>query len=136
MIRRPSAARPRRRAGRRPLLRLAASAALAAAGLAAGGCDVVFPQRSPGEQIWRAQCAECHGVRGAGNTPRYMGKPYADLTDDLWRIGGDTVSLAESTRNGFFGEMPAFDHLSDLEIRQVVEYIRELRGEAAPGSAR
>lgn len=114
---------------------IAAALVLAAAGLAAGGCDLL-PERSPGETLWRKHCAECHGLTGAGNTPRYMGKPYADLLDDFWRVGGDPVALAESTRSGFFGEMPAFDHLSDTEIRQVVEYIRELRGEAAPGSAR
>ena len=138
MTDRPHLAPARRHAGRRSLAGLSALAALptlVAAGLAAGGCGLI-PERSPGEKLWRQYCAECHGLTGAGNTPRYMGKPYADLIDDTWRVGGDTVSLAQSTRSGFFGEMPPFDHLSDAEIRLVVEYLRELRGEATPGSAR
>jgi hypothetical protein len=60
-----------------------------------------------------------------------MGKPYADLLDDTWQVGGDLGTLRESTRTGFFGEMPAFDHLSDEEIRRVVDYLRELRRSAA-----
>lgn len=127
-VKRPA---PRRR--RTP----AALAALPlAAVLAAAGCDVIMPERSEGEKLWREYCAECHGLGGAGNTPRYMGKPYADLLDDHWRVGGETGTLQESTRNGFFGEMPAFDHLSDQEIRLVVDYLRELRDEIPPGSAR
>jgi mono/diheme cytochrome c family protein len=126
-----------RRARTGPPVRAAALAAvLAAAALAGAGCDVVFPKRSEGEKLWREYCAECHGLGGAGNTPRYMGKPYADLLDNVWRLGGETGTLQESTRNGFFGEMPAFDHLSDEEIRLVVDYLRGLRGEIAPGSAR
>jgi len=113
-----------------------ALALLLAAALAGAGCDLISPKRSEGEKLWRKHCAECHGLGGAGNTPRYMGKPYADLLDDVWRVGGDTGTLRESTRTGSFGEMPAFDHLSDEEIRLVVDYLRELRDEIAPGSAR
>lgn len=131
---RPRAARRARTV--RPARAAALVAVLAAAALAGAGCDVVFPNRSEGEKLWRKHCAECHGLGGAGNTPRYMGKPYADLLDNTWRVGGETGTLEESTRSGFFGEMPAFDHLSDEEIRLVVGYLRELRGEIAPGSAR
>lgn len=116
---------------------LAALAAAALAGVALGtsGCDLL-PQRSAGEKLWRANCAECHGLGGAGNTPRYMGKIYADLLDDTWRSGSDSIAVADVIRNGVFGEMPAYDQLSEEEIRLLVTYIRELRGEAAPGSAR
>lgn len=109
--------------------------ALIALALVTAACGLV-PERSPGEKLWRKYCTECHGLQGNGNTPRYMGKPYADLIDDTWRVGGDEYSLAESIRSGFFGEMPAFDHLSDKEIGTLVTYVRELRGEAVPGSTR
>jgi mono/diheme cytochrome c family protein len=135
----PPHTEPRRRRaarrGPRPRSAGAAAALLLAAAALAAGCEL-FPERSPGEKLWRKYCAECHGLTGAGNTPRYMGKVYADLLDDTWRVGGETSTLRESTRTGFFGEMPAFDQLSDEEIRQVVDYLRELRGEIAPGSAR
>lgn len=109
--------------------------ALAAISFATAGCGLM-PERSPGEKLWRKHCAECHGLGGAGNTPRYMGKLYADLLDDAWRAGGDSIAMADVIRGGVFGEMPAFDHLSEQEIRLLVTYIRELRGDAAPGSTR
>ncbi len=112
-----------------------AAVALATLALATAGCDLM-PQRSPGEKLWRKHCAECHGLGGAGNTPRYTGKIYADLLDDTWRTSGDSFAVAEVIRNGVFAEMPAFDQLSEEEIRLLVTYIRELRGEAVPGSAR
>lgn len=126
---------PARAAFRPAALTALVAAALAAISLATAGCGLM-PERSPGEKLWRKHCAECHGIGGAGNTPRYMGKLYADLLDDAWRAGGDSIAMADVIRNGVFGEMPAYDHLSEQEIRLLVTYIRELRGEAAPGSTR
>jgi mono/diheme cytochrome c family protein len=95
-------------------------------------CDQVFPHRSEGEKLYRANCAECHGLDGAGNTPGYMGNAYADLRDNLWKNGGDPDSMQEVVRNGVFGSMPKFDQLSAKEVREVVDYVRVLRGEKAP----
>lgn len=118
-----------------PLTAAALTVVLAGIGLAAAGCGLM-PERSPGEKLWRKHCAECHGLTGAGNTPRYMGKVYADLLDDTWRSGSDSIAMADVIRTGVFGEMPAYDQLSEEEIRLLVTYIRELRGEVAPGSTR
>lgn len=117
------------------LARTALFVALLVVAVAVAGCDLIV-ERSPGETLWRKHCAECHGIGGAGNTPRYMGKVYADLLDDTWRTSGDSIALTDTIRGGVFGEMPAFDQLSEDEIKLLVTYIRELRGEVAPGSAR
>lgn len=88
--------------------------------------------RSPGEKIWRARCAECHGIDASGNTPRYMGREWADLTDDSWRrYGGDDAALESIIREGVFGEMPASADLSRDEMRALLDHLRKLRGEAA-----
>jgi len=106
---------------------LAIAATLAAVLLT--GCDE-WLAKSPGEKLWRRHCAECHGLDGAGNTPRYMGNSYADLTDDSWRVGnGDRGSLEAVVREGVFGEMPAFDQLSREEMRDLLDYLASLRGE-------
>lgn len=118
-----------------PLTAAVLTAAMAGLALAAAGCGLL-PERSPGEKLWREHCAECHGLAGAGNTPRYMGKIYADLLDNTWRTSGDPIAMAEVIRTGVFGEMPSYDHLSEREIRLLVTYVRELRGEVAPGSTR
>lgn len=116
-----------------PWLRAALAAALA---LALSGCDEVFPHRSEGEKLYRKLCTECHGVDAAGNTPRYMGNAWADLRDDLWRNGGDPVSMEYTVRNGIFGQMPANPELTRDEIRAIVDHVRVLRGEKRPEPAR
>lgn len=95
-------------------------------------CKEVFPRRSEGEKLYRKHCAECHGLDAAGNTPGYMGNAYADLRDDVWKTGGDSDSMQSVVRNGVFAKMPKFDRLSAKEVRLVVDYVRELRGEKKP----
>jgi mono/diheme cytochrome c family protein len=89
-------------------------------------------KRSPGEKVWRKHCAECHGVDGAGNTPGYMADTYADLRDDLWRAGGNDGAFESVITGGVFGKMPP-TQLTPGEIRAVVAYIHELRGERTRG---
>lgn len=116
--------------------RTAAGVALALAAAALlSACDQLFPHRSAGEKLYRDNCAECHGLDGAGNTPGYMGNAYADLRDNLWKHGGDPDSMQVVVRNGVFGAMPKFDQLSPKEVREVVDYVRVLRGEKAPEAA-
>lgn len=108
-----------------------AALALAGAGLALGlvGCGAL-ERRTPGERIWRAECAHCHGLDAAGNTPRFMGNPWADLTDDRWKgYGGDRSGLDMSIRQGSFPDMPAFDQLTAEEMRSLLDHLAELRGE-------
>lgn len=102
------------------------------ASLALAACSDLFPHRSEGEKLYRKHCAECHGVDGSGNTPRYMGNGWADLRDDNWKLGGDSGSIENAIRTGVFGQMPGYeDKLSSQEIRQVVDHVRVLRGEKA-----
>lgn len=87
---------------------------------------------SEGERLWIKHCDRCHGYDGAGNTPQAIGNPRADLTDDYWVNGGDRTAIEQVIRSGVFGEMPAFEDLSPDELKALVLYIRELRGERQP----
>jgi cbb3-type cytochrome c oxidase subunit III len=131
------AASPPRQATGRALAaaRLAGLLGLLAGALALlGGCDQLFPHRSPGERLYLDNCADCHGVDGRGNTVREMGQPYADLTDDVWKFGGDDTSVANAIREGSFGLMPAFqEKLSDQQIQALVSYLKVLRKRAGTG---
>lgn len=96
------------------------------------GCDELNPTLTPGERLYRKHCASCHGIDAAGNTPRWMGNGYADLTDNIWKIGGDRTGLEDAIRNGV-GEMPDFPDLTDEEVKQIIRHLRTLRGEVGPG---
>jgi len=87
---------------------------------------------SEGERLWIQYCASCHGLDGAGNTPRYMGNEFANLTDNNWARGGDTVALENSIREGAVGQMPGFEDLTRQEVKELINYLRELRGERKP----
>jgi len=117
-----------RRAGR-----MAAATLLAClAGALLGGCSKLFPHRMPGEQLYLDKCADCHGLDGRGNTAREMGQAYADLTDDVWKFGGDDTSIANAIREGSFGLMPGFQQqLNDQQIQELVAYLHVLRKQAA-----
>ena len=121
----------RRRAGR-----LVAATLLAClAGVLLGGCSKLFPHRAPGEQLYVDNCADCHGLDGRGNTAREMGQPYADLTDDVWKFGGDDTSMANAIREGSFGLMPGFQQqLNDQQIQELITYLHLLRKHAADGA--
>ena len=103
-----------------------ALAALCAAPLLAG-CE----KRSPEEALWRKHCADCHGLDASGNTPRYMGNQWANLIDNAWKnSGSDEYSISAVIREGVFGQMPGNSSLSDAEVRQIVAWLRHLRGDA------
>src|SRR6266581_5915345 len=90
--------------------------------------------RSSGTQVgdlFRNNCARCHGADGAGDTP--LGHTYKtpDFTDpNWWRKHSDitsTASLLSIVSHGK-GGMPEFGKkISRPEIRRLVEHIRGFR---------
>jgi mono/diheme cytochrome c family protein len=119
---------------RRPL-----AAGVLLATVAIGFVSLVACQRfemlladSEGQRLWIQYCQRCHGYDGAGNTPQCMGNPRADLLDDYWVNGGDRTGIEQVIQAGVFGEMPAFEDLSPDELKALVLYIRELRGDRKP----
>ena len=97
--------------------------------VACDSLEDLLVKRPPGEKLYRKLCADCHGLDGAGNTPRGMGNPNNDLTDGAWKYGSDPGSWETIVRQGVFGEMPAHDELTDDQVRQIVDHILKLRGE-------
>jgi mono/diheme cytochrome c family protein len=107
-------------------------AALAAALLAAAGCG----PKDPGERVWVRKCAACHGRQGRGDTRFARGRPYAVLTDDLWKHGGDLESIRRLICEGDpKSPMPAYrDRLTPEEIDAVSHHVLRLwaRAHGAP----
>lgn len=90
-----------------------------------------------GEQLYMQNCAACHGSQGRGG----VGVPLA-LEDFLAHVPDSY--LFDTIRHGRPGRvMPAFDRLSDADIRAIVRFIRtlgppgpELSGATVHGDAR
>lgn len=92
--------------------------------------------RSRGTQagdLFRNNCARCHGADGAGDTP--LGHTYntPDFTDPEWwrkhsniTSTGNLVSIVSHGKGG----MPAFDRkLTRTEIRHLVDYVRRFKNQ-------
>ena len=92
-------------------------------------CDTVLPKQSPGEKLFRKNCASCHGVNAEGHTVKYMGNENANLTDNSWEYGGDPNSLENTIESDLVSEHPSFDKLSSQDVRQIVDHLLYLRGE-------
>jgi mono/diheme cytochrome c family protein len=81
-----------------------------------------------GEAAFDANCASCHGRRGAGT---HQGPP---LVHDIYNPGHHPdAAFQAAVRNGArshhwsFGDMPAQPQVSEEQVREIVRYVRELQ---------
>ncbi len=74
------------------------------------------------------KCSACHGREGRGDTRFAAGRPFAVLTDDLWKHGGDLASIRLLVASGDPGsQMPPFEgRLSPEEIDAVSRHVLTL----------
>ena len=80
---------------------------------------------SSGATIFKGKCVLCHGADGAGNTPLGKQLQAANLRSKDVQKRSD-AELHKVVHDGQ-GNMPPFaEQLSDDEISQVVQYVRQL----------
>jgi mono/diheme cytochrome c family protein len=82
-------------------------------------------QTSPGEDLFKAKCASCHGPDGAGKTVMGTALKIRDLrSEDVQKqTDADLNRIIAKGKN----KMPAFDgKLKKEQIEQLVGYVREL----------
>lgn len=86
-----------------------------------------------GQEVYTAQCIACHMEQGEGIENVYPPLAKADY------LKGDKNKLANQVLHGisgeikvnnitYNGEMAAFDHLSDQEVSDVLNYVRNSWG--------
>jgi glucose dehydrogenase len=81
-----------------------------------GDLSAVKPGGSQGEQLYRQQCAMCHGINRAGSLPT-----FPSLVDAESRLGKEKISA--NIRTGT-GRMPSFPNLDDQKITELLDYLR------------
>lgn len=73
-----------------------------------------------GAEVFGANCASCHGVRGEGM--QQVGAP--SLIDDDWLYGGDQEAVFQSVWDGRQGQMPTWEgRLSPAQRRLLTLYL-------------
>lgn len=93
--------------------------------LAAPTSTDAAPAVPDGAAVYQQYCAECHGVdlRGTDKGPSQLSIIYEPNHhgDYAYR-----VAIREGTRehHWWFGDMPPVEDITDLEIEQVISYIR------------
>jgi cytochrome c oxidase cbb3-type subunit 3 len=76
-----------------------------------------------GAEIFKTNCAACHGPEGKGL--QAMGAP--NLTDKVWLYGGSTKRIRESISKGRSGKMPAHgEFLGEAKVHLLAGYIYSL----------
>ncbi len=104
-----------------------------------GAADVLLPaERVAGEELYKKNCADCHGDHGEGRDPaapplagnRAVTMPSAVNPIRLVLFGGYAPGTAGNPRP--FGMPPYSLTLSDEQIAEVLNYVRTSWGNAAP----
>ena len=88
-------------------------------------CSSLFAQAgSPGSSIFNSKCIVCHGTDGNGQTP--LGKQLQAANLHSKQVQGRTDAELRKIVHDGQANMPSFaDQLSDEEIAQVVQYVRQ-----------
>lgn len=86
-----------------------------------------------GAEVFKANCAACHGPEGKGNIA--LGAP--NLTDKTWLYGGSEATIIETVTKGRMAQMPAQDKvLSPEKIQLLTAYVWGLSNNKQPTAAK
>ncbi len=102
--------------------------------VAAAGTHGIASAQESGAALYKAYCAQCHGIRGDGMgiNLRDMSVQPRDHTDTAWMSGRSDDDLFKAVKEGGLALsksvlMPPWEGiLDDEEIHRLVEYMREL----------
>jgi len=92
---------------------------------------------SKGEQIFKANCAMCHGDKGMGDGPAAAGikPPPRNLVEGKWKFGGTPFVLFHTITNGSPGtSMAPWGQLSEDDRWALVAFIESITKNGAPAT--
>jgi mono/diheme cytochrome c family protein len=120
---------------------VAVSIGLAAAMCAANAAEPIADARPPGQRLYGVHCLSCHQADGGG-----VPNMQPAIAGGTW-VQGDARALALFVMSGGFDSasrkqsdlgnvMPAFRHLPDADLAEILTYIRQkFGGGASPVTA-
>jgi len=87
-------------------------------------CSIAFGQDATlaaGERLFHLHCAECHGLDGEGGQG-------PNLTRGVFRHGSSDQAIYQTIAKGVPGTPMPANSLSDVQLKQLVSYVRALSG--------
>jgi mono/diheme cytochrome c family protein len=88
-----------------------------------------------GQDLYRVNCAQCHGASGQGNGPEAatQAAPPRDLSDQAFMAEYPAAAMYDIISQGTDTGMPAYTgQLSETEIWSLTDYVRSFTFAAAP----
>jgi uncharacterized membrane protein/mono/diheme cytochrome c family protein len=83
------------------------------------------PGTSAVGDLYRRDCARCHGADGTGSRARRRYPEIPDFTNTSWQAEQASEQLTESIVDGKGSTMPsASDEISEGQVRELVAYVR------------
>ena len=83
-----------------------------------------------GKRSYTKLCTRCHGAEGKGDGGGATGGQPSDLTDATWDYGSSDGELFVAIKAGTSLDMEGYaERLSDLDIWNVVNYVRSLKAQ-------
>lgn len=78
-------------------------------------------------EVYKKNCASCHGKDGRSKTLKGKFKSARNLADPEWQSSVSDERIFNSIHNGR-GKMPAFNKkMSEAEVESLVTYVRALK---------
>jgi cytochrome c6 len=114
---------------------LASGATIAAASGAEASAKIIPISRLAAEELWKAECASCHGPDGRSDTRAGKRVRAPDMTTPEFHAALPEGRAFKSLKEGIVDEKgsrrkKAFgEELSDEQIQGLVEYLREFNPE-------
>ncbi|MCB9027421.1 MAG: c-type cytochrome [Bdellovibrionaceae bacterium] len=79
-----------------------------------------------GNEVFKANCAVCHGNEGKGDGPG-SGGMARNLVEGKWKAGGDSISLFKTIASGLSGTtMVGFGHIPVNDRWAIIQFIRSI----------
>jgi mono/diheme cytochrome c family protein len=82
-----------------------------------------------GSEIYKKECAKCHGADGKGDTTMGKKLKIKDLTAEVGKLSDAQIaaSIKEGVKEGDKVRMKPIKALSDADVQEVTKFVKTLK---------